>query len=98
MDIWTSTGLTNSFLRRELMARVKTRKSRTSKGIHGKPHGGNGTRDGLTRLLNQLDAHLKEKHTKAFNPTTGDHIIRDSAGNIVLPKTFKKGKNAKSSS
>lgn len=80
------------------MARVRTRKSRTSKGVHGKPHGGNGTRDGMTRLLNQLEAHLKDKNTKAFNPTTGDNIIRDSAGNIVLPKTFKKGKNAKSSS
>ena len=52
----------------------------------------------MTRLLNQLEAHLKDKNTKAFNPTTGDNIIRDSAGNIVLPKTFKKGKNAKSSS
>ena len=80
------------------MARVRTRKSRTSKGVHGKPHGGNGTRDGMTRLLNQLAAHEMGKNTKAFNPHTGDNIIRDSAGNVVLPKTFKKGKNAKSSS
>jgi hypothetical protein len=52
----------------------------------------------MTRLLNQLEAHSKDKNTKAFNPGTGDFISRDKAGNIVLPKTFKKGKNAKSSS
>ena len=80
------------------MARVRTRKSRTSKGVQGKPHGGNGTRDGMTRLLNQLEAHLKDKNTKAFNPHTGDNIIRDSAGNVVLPQVAKKRKNAKSSS
>ena len=76
----------------------KRRASRKSLGREGKPHGGNGTRDGMERLLNQLEAHLKYKNTKAFNDRTGDLINRDSAGKIVLPQAAKKGKkNAKSS-
>jgi len=80
------------------MARVKKRVSRKSKGIQGKPHGGNGTRDGMERLLNQLEAHLKDKNTKAFNGRTGDLIQLDSAGHTVLPKDFKKGKKSAKSS
>jgi len=80
------------------MARVKTRTSRKSKGIQGKPHGGNGTRDGMARLLNQLEAHLKDKNTRAFNGRTGDLINRDNAGKIVLPQVAKKGKKSAKSS
>ena len=80
------------------MARVKTRKSRTSKGVQGKPHGGNGTRDGMARLLNQLEAHLKDKNTKAFNGRTGELINKDNAGKIVLPQVAKKGKKRAKSS
>lgn len=80
------------------MARVKTRVSRKSKGIQGKPHGGNGTHDGMARLLNQLEAHLKDKKTKLFNGRTGELINRDSAGNVVLPQVAKKGKKSAKSS
>jgi len=80
------------------MARVKTRVSRKSKGIQGKPHGGNGTRDGMARLLNQLEAHLKEKKTRLFNGRTDELINRDSAGNVILPQVAKKGKKSAKSS
>jgi len=80
------------------MARVKTRVSRKSKGIQGKPHGGNGTRDGMARLLNQLEAHLKEKKTRLFNSRTDELINRDSAGNVILPQVAKKGKKSAKSS
>ena len=80
------------------MARVKTRVSRKSKGIQGKPHGGNGTHDGMARLLNQLEAHLKEKKTKLFNGRTDELINRDSAGNVILPQVAKKGKKSAKSS
>jgi len=45
------------------MAHRKTRKSRTSKGIHGSPSKV-GKKDGMARLLNQLDAYLKGKNTR----------------------------------
>ena len=66
------------------MGKRKSRKSRTSRGIVGKPHAGNGSRDGMTRLLNQFKAFLAGKNTKAFG-LVGNFKQFDKAGNLKQP-------------
>lgn len=45
------------------MAKKKSRKSRTSQGIHGTTRSC-GKAQGMTRLLNQLDAYIKGKNVR----------------------------------
>ena len=75
----------------------KRRTSRKSLGREGSPHGGNGLRSGMERLLKQLEAHEMGKKTKLFTET-GKYRITDKAGNedpqyfIKLAKADKKKK------
>lgn len=87
--------------------KLKKRTSRTSKGIHGKPHGGNGLGSGIAKLTRQLKAHEMGKKTKLLDQSSGKLKVVDKAGNdmthtdylISLAKTRKrKEKNAKGSS
>ena len=80
----------------------KRRASRKSLGREGSPHGGNGLRSGMGRLLKQLEAHELGKKTKLFTET-GKYRITDKAGNedpqyfirLAKAEKRKKDKNAK---
>ena len=111
MDIWTSTDLTKFFSKELKVAksagrRKKSRASRRSLGREGSPHGGNGLRGGIARVIRQLQAHEQGKKTKLFTET-GSFRITDKAGGVAdasywtkLAKRDKrrKEKNAKSNS
>jgi|ETN07SMinimDraft_1059922.scaffolds.fasta_scaffold15828_3 hypothetical protein len=111
MDIWTSTGLTKFFSKELKMAksagrRKKSRASRKSLGREGSPHGGNGLRGGIARVIRQLQAHKQGKNTKLFTET-GSFRLTNKAGGVEsadywlkLAKRDKreKEKNAKSNS
>lgn len=61
----------------------KTRKSETSKGIHGTTSA-HGKAQGMTRLLNQLNAYLKGKNVVLTMPTkdTNRRLIRINAKDV----------------
>ena len=81
MDIWTSTDLTNTFLDRGDQKMTKRRRtSRKSLGREGSPHGGNGLRAGMSRVLRQLEAHKLGKKTKLFTEYDRFRVV-DKAGN-----------------
>jgi len=89
------------------MGKRKSRKSRTSLGKHGSPHGGNGLGSGVAKMIRQLTAHKLGKNTKLFDHSSGKLKVVDKAGNdkthtdhlILLAKARKrKEKNAKGSS
>jgi ubiquinone/menaquinone biosynthesis C-methylase UbiE len=107
MDIWTSTDLTNSFLRGNQKMTKRRRTSRKSLGREGHPHGGNGLGSGIAKMIRQLKAHELGKKTKLLDHSSGKMKIVDKAGNdkthtdylILLAKARKrKEKNAKGSS
>ena len=81
------------------MAGKKRRASRRSLGREGSPHGGNGLRSGMGRLLKQLEAHEMGKKTKLFTET-GKYRVVDKAGNedpqyfIKLAKAEKRKNKA----
>ena len=77
----------------------RRRASRKSLGREGSPHGGNGLRSGMGRLLKQLEAHELGKKTKLFT-ATGSYRVVDKAGKedpmyfIRLAKAEKRKKKA----
>jgi len=77
----------------------RRRASRKSLGREGSPHGGNGLRSGMGRLLKQLEAHEQGKKTKLFTEY-GRYRVVDKAGNedpqyfIKLAKAEKRKNKA----
>ena len=99
MDIWTSTDLTSTFLRGNQKMTKRRRTSRKSLGREGHPHGGNGLRAGISRVLRQLEAHNLGKKTKLYTEYGKVRVV-DKAGNedpqyfIRLAKAEKRKKKA----
>lgn len=76
------------------MSKKKSRKSRTSKGIHGTTSSC-GKAQGMQRLLNQLNAHLKGKRTRVTLPTDKTNTALMKFDGSYLFDRFKKPEKQK---